>query len=179
VPGSLVAVEVSLTLRYVIGVGGRNLKHIAAAVVINILRRGDGRFKTVFIPHSAKAAKGSDLLFLNGINDLAREEFGFEIPLHLASRRNNSPCSTEVLRMSFFAFSNDIMRTFAGSGGTFRVVSLDSATAMSSFGFLTIALFCDYSEESTNFETATPGASATRLFVRRRAPWPAAPTLLC
>jgi hypothetical protein len=57
------------------------------------------------------AAEGVNLTFVYCVNDFAVEEFGSLLPGHFAKRRNSPECSAEVLRISFFAFSMDIVRT--------------------------------------------------------------------
>ena len=74
----------------------------------------DSGLQRVLIPNAVKTAKGIDLGFVYRVDDFAGQEFRFPQFGHFASRRNNSACSAEVLRISFRAFSMDMVRT----GGT-------------------------------------------------------------
>jgi hypothetical protein len=67
-----------------------------------------------------KTAKTIDLVFVYGVNDVAREKLRLLLPGHFARRRNSPACSAEVLRISFLALSMDIVRT----GGTVRAGAL-------------------------------------------------------
>jgi len=66
---------------------------------------------------------------MNGIDDLAGKKFRFRRPIHLAKRRNNSACSTDVFRISFFAFSRDMARGWGAGGGTLRTGAFGSVAA--------------------------------------------------
>src|ERR1700693_5083632 len=91
-------------------VRSRNFIHVTASVVIDILPRHDGGLQGVLVPQAMEPSERIDLLLMDCIHDLTSKEFRFPDRIHLARRRNRPLCSSDVLRMSFFAFSRDIAR---------------------------------------------------------------------
>jgi hypothetical protein len=75
---------------------------------------------------------------MNGINDLAGQKLRFDLSIHLAKRRNNSACSVDVFRISFFALSRDMAPPLGGRGRALLNGRFGSGIAPLTFGSFAI-----------------------------------------